>query len=180
MTSALRRAFPEALGGDVALVAATMPPAFHTSMGDFAALVRGEPLTIPYRIYHPEANEQPTTVQQATIAHCIYTRHSDGFVRQRHLNHLFGANQLWVAPFVLHLVGEYVIEILQDIEQSLHLLDRDIYGAFLSENPRWLPLLERRCISYWDCYYRSTISRADYPGLRVTSVLREWQLRSSS
>lgn len=99
-------AFPKTLGDDVAIVEAILPPAVHGSVGGFSADVSGEPLLIPDRIYHPELDALPQTLLQTTIAHCIYTRHSDGFVRQRHLSRLFATNQSWVVPFVLHLIGE--------------------------------------------------------------------------
>ena len=156
MTASVRlvSAFPAALHADVAAALATMP-----SAGRVAAL---------------------STTQQ-TVLQCLYTRHHDGFVRQRYLQQAIGSPHAWVVPFVVQLVGEYVIEIIVAIRDALSDLDapgstqQALYGRFLAENPAFLELTSQRVASYWDCYYRSSYpSRADYPGFGVLSSLRTY------
>lgn len=78
-------------------------------------------------------------------------------------------------PFVVHLCGEYVIEILAEIEASLPSMDQCVYGAFFRENPDFLKRTHDRMISYWDCYYRWLYKRKlDYVGFRVFEQFREW------
>lgn len=62
-------------------------------------------------------------------------------VRQRHLEKVLGSTDPWVVPFVVQLVGEYVLEILVVICDEL----RDLatpgtfghlaYGQFIVDNP---------------------------------------------
>lgn len=74
-------------------------------------------------------------------------------------------------PFVIQLVGEYVLEILVTIQHGLAELDTPgtsqhaAYGQFLAGNPGFLALTSQRVTSYWNCYYRSKYpDRRDYPG----------------
>lgn len=81
----------------------------------------------------------------------------------------------WSIPFVVLLAGEYVVEIIDDIVNSLSLLDPVAYGAFARENARLMLLLEARATSYWACYYRHSFAdRYQYPGLKFMQQLRQW------
>jgi hypothetical protein len=95
------------------------------------------------------------------------TRHNEGFVRERHLKKIIGANQEWVPPFVVQLVGEYVIEILDVIWNNIHNLDAQLYKDFLADNPTLLARTKQRVVSYWDCYHRDQ-TRDNYVGFRIT------------
>jgi len=68
------------------------------------------------------------------------------------------------------LIGEYVVEILQLIEQNLPDLDRLTFRQFAEENPQFLATTRRRVASYWDCYYRH-IPKNDYVGFRLLNYL---------
>ncbi len=175
-------AFPAALHADAAAALATMPPADFHHAHAFAVKLDGEHLEIPYRIYNPEPPSDRVaglTVTQQTVLQCLYTRHHDGFVRQRYVQQAIGSPNAWVVPFVVQLVGEYVIEIILAIRDALSDLDvpgstqQALYGRFLAENPAFLELTSQRVASYWNCYYRSHyFIRADYPGFRLLSSLR--------
>lgn len=71
--------------------------------------------------------------------------------------------------------GDYVIEILAEIEANMPSMDQCVYGAFFRENPVFLKRTHDRMISYWDCYYRWLYKRKlDYVGFRVFEQFREW------
>jgi hypothetical protein len=83
-------------------------------------VVVGEPVVIPARVYNPELSPRVIgglSHLEATVAAAIYSRHHDGFVRQRQLGTLLDADEPWTAPFIVQLLGEYVIQICRDIEQ---------------------------------------------------------------
>jgi hypothetical protein len=83
--------------------------------------------------------------------------------------------EAWVIPFIAFPVGEYVVEIVEDIRLSLPLLDRDAYTQFVRENRSTMRLLRARAVSYWDCYYRHAYpDRKDYPGIVVLNELEAW------
>ena len=169
-------AFPAALRTEATVVTDLIRPSIATHPGS-PVFVRGESLNIPYRIHHGcddtlffRLNEA-----QAAIYACVLTRHHDGHVRQRHVRRLLSSAEPWIAPFVVHLCGEYVIEILAEIEANLSSLDQYAYGAFFQENPVFLKRMHDRMISYWDCYYRWLYKRKlDYVGFRVFEQFREW------
>jgi len=149
-------AFPAALRDCAARVAAGLaagelhPPRYH-----FALKVGGETLAIPTRVYYvPERVAQAIAAPgtDGLIALCLGTRHHDGFLRERCLRRLLDERRDWIVPFVVQLVGEYVAEIVQLIEDALPRLDAPAYGRFLLENPRYFATTERRVVSYGYAY----------------------------
>jgi hypothetical protein len=160
-------AFPAALADDVRAVQAIMPSTDYSHASPFTVVAAGEEVTIPYRIYNPQppkALARALTSQQAAILRCLYTRHHDGYVRQRQVEQILRIPEPWVVPFVVQLVGEYVLEILVTVGQGLPEIGlpssryQVLYGQFLAANPDFFASTERRVVSYWSCYHRR-----DYP-----------------
>lgn len=176
-TSPLAAAFPAKLRSEVCAVANSIQTSIATHPG-FSVVVQGESLNIPYRIHHDGDDtlfSQFTEIQGAIYA-CVLTRHHDGYVRQRYVGSLVALSDPWIAPFVAQLCGEYVVEILTQIEASLSSMDSHVYGAFFRDNPVFLERTHDRMISYWDCYYRWLYKRKrDYVGFRVFERFREWE-----
>lgn len=159
----LVRAVPPGLAGDIRSVLAVMPNAKSSPMGPFQVEVWGETVTIPSRIYHDEPDAdvvRSLSGTQQAILHCLYSRHCDGRVRQRHLEQIVGLHEAWVVPFVVQLAGEYVVEILEAIHRGLPGLgvpgsvERRLYGEFIARNAAFFGRTERRVVSYWSEYYR--------------------------
>lgn len=178
----LAEAFPARLADDVQDVLAVMPDTRFAPVPPFEVEVQGETVAIPSRIYNeePTANlQRPLTATQQGILHCLYSRHSDGLVRQRHLEQIVASNEPWVAPFVVRLAGEYVLEILEVISRGLPGLftpgsaQRRLYGEFIARNPAFFARTERRVVSYWSCYYRWKYSAfGTYPGSVLLEAFR--------
>ncbi len=147
-----------------------------------SGLVLGETVVVPYRIYHPEPDadeERALTATQRTVLHCLYSRHHDGFVRQRHLEQIVDGTDAWAVPFVVRLVGEHVLEIVTSIRHGLADLDvpgssrRAMYGDVVARNPLFFTLTEYRAVSYWSEYHRwRHPDLGSYPGRRVLDTLR--------
>jgi hypothetical protein len=169
--SDLANAFPASVRDDALKAISILPqPSLNTEV--FSVFVGGEAVSIPYRIYHDPAliDLSRLTSIQAELLECLLTRHHSGFVREEHLANILGANHEWVPPFVIQLVGEYVIEILQLVQRNLHHLDPLRYRSFLRQNPRFFALTKQRVISYWDCYHRWQ-RREDYAGFHILEFL---------
>jgi hypothetical protein len=159
-----------------------MPDTKIAPMEHFQVDVRGETVTIPWRIYHDEpvgGSEGSVTPTQQLILHCLYSRHSDGLVRQRHLEQIMESSKPWVVPFVVQLAGEYVLEILDAIGLGLPGLavpgsaQRALYGDFIVRNPEFFARTERRVVSYWSCYYRRRYGTfGTYPGGALVEAFR--------
>jgi hypothetical protein len=174
-------AFPKSVAERVAAASAEIPASDLDPAGDFVVSVEGELLRIPYRIYNAEPSTQAVRLngESAHVLACLYTRHHDGHVRQRHLREIVELTQPWIAPYVVQLIGEYVVEILIDIRNRLTGLDtegapqRVQYGAFVAENPEYMDLIAQRMISYWNCYYRHEYPKlSDYPGHQLVLALK--------
>lgn len=140
----------------------------------------GETLEIPDRIY----NEFPTVdidrlpPASRAAAGCIYTRHNDGHVRERALGLVLSHDAGWSAPFIVALLGEYVVEICTDIELFLRTrLDEHPETArglrfFADSNPTFMALTRERAISYWAEYNRLQFLDVNtYPALRALNLL---------
>ena len=175
-------AFPSSMRAEAVSVAAALPHGSPDPKGQFVVSVAGEELTIPERIYVdalPDQYENWATTQRL-VTDCLYTRHHDGRVRERHARRVVQEVSPWVVPFVVQLVGEYVLEIVVTLDERLSnigtagSLQQRAYGAFASANPRFLRLTRARVISYWDCYYRRDFpSLADYPAHRLLVAIEK-------
>jgi len=164
----LKYAFPSDMHND-ALIAAQALPENPYWWNSFTVCLNNETVSIPDRVRHDPASikADKLSVLQKNLVDCILTRHHDGFVRQFYLARIARSNHVWVPPFVIQLLGEYVAEILSVIEANLGNLDNAVYAQFLRANPDFLALTEQRVISYWDCYYRFSCRKEDYPGFRA-------------
>ena len=177
--SDLAQSFPTSLRDDAVRVAAILPQPSRDTRA-FSVQVSGETVLIPYRIYHDPALIAPDrlTPLQLELLDCLLTRHHSGFVREKHLNNILCSNHEWIPPFIVQLVGEYVIEILQVIRRNVHELDPEPYGRFLKDNPAFLRLTKQRVMSYWQCYHRGRWQRKeDYDGFQIMEILDRFAKR---
>lgn len=175
-------AFPAELSGEVAAVLTIMPAAGFGPVGPLPVVVEGRPVSVPGRLYHDEPSAEAVaslSARQRQLLHCLYSRHHDGRVRQRHLAEVVGSAEPWVVPFVVRSVGEYVVEILVVIREGLRELvvpgseGHLAYGRFIVDNPAFFARIQRQVVSYWNCYYRSAYSSfRGYPGCTVLELLR--------
>ncbi|WP_405667876.1 hypothetical protein OG379_37935 [Streptomyces sp. NBC_01166] len=175
-------AFPTRLAGDVQSVLAVMPEASSAPMMPFEVEVQGETVAIPSRLYNKEPDpgfERALSGTQQVILHCLYSRHHDGRVRQRHLEQITASGEPWTVPFVVELAGEYVLEIIESIGRGLPGLaepgstQRHLYGEFIARNPAFFARIERRVVSYWSCYYRWRYGAFGlYPGCVLLEAFR--------
>jgi hypothetical protein len=186
----LARAFPARLAPVVDSVVQSLPAARLAPSGLVTAsnshawaslVVDGEPVVIPYRVYNPArsahyASGLSRTEQAGTAA--IYSRHHDGLIRQRALGTLLDFDEPWTAPFVVQLLGEYVIQICADIEKFTRTAlparpaMQNSLPAFLRQNPCFAELTRQRAVSYWSCHYRAQHPPPDtYPALTALSRL---------
>jgi len=170
----LLHAFPTILRNEAERAILVLPPNLY-GVGNFTVRVNNEAVLIPYRVFHDTAlihTDKLTSVQKLVVD-CILTRHHDGFVRQSYLARIVRSNHPWIPPFVIQLLGEYVVEILRDIEMNLGNLDTALYAHFLRDNQDFLALTDHRVNSYWDCYYRFSCRKEEYPGFRAIHFFKQ-------
>jgi hypothetical protein len=172
------RAFPSALAQTAcSVVPALTEGQLHSPSDGFRVRLREEILEIPYRVYlQPERvrNSMKGSVPAGVIGACLGTRHHDGHLREECLATVLCVEEPWVVPFVVQLVGEYVLPIVERIERTIPRVRETLYAQYVSENRALFETLGRRVVSYWDAYYRTEYPKlSDYPAFRVHANLRE-------
>ena len=185
------RAFPSSIHGDVQKLLPLLPFSrrsvvladgrahiLDNLVSEFHPIevfVRTERVEIPYRIYLDELEPDIRTTltdTQRVIADCIYLRHHNGHVRQKHLENLIGVVDYFVTPFVIQLIGEYVLEILDVVEELMTPSVLSDYAEFINDNPFFWKRTQSRMVSYWDVYYRHRYPEiSSYVGKRLVDRL---------
>jgi hypothetical protein len=137
----------------------------------------GRSVEIPERVHFLRLNPARFETRDVwgLIALCFCTRSTDGHLRQYAVQRIIGCPDCWVAPFVVLLSADYVVEIVRDLVAALPNLKRDQYVDFVRENRPLMHKLRARATSYWDCHCRPDYpEKTDYPGLVFLRALEEW------
>lgn len=168
----IHSAFPSHLHPEVDTLSASLDLTSTPVSTHFLSVrVGNEILEIPYRIHLDEANlskAEGLAPLQREIVFCIYTRHPNGRVREQSLQGIIASKNVWVAPYMFLLSGEYVREILELILQNLNALDANIHREFINANPLLYEKTRQRMISYWDYYYRHEFPNPEeYTGFKL-------------
>ena len=176
MLAWVRSAFPASLAPHVARVTARLGVHEPTRSPDaIPIIVDGEHLSLPGRIYGDAASligSKDIPELERLILMSLFTRHDNGHVREQCLRAIVDRPEPWIVPFVVQLVGEYVLEIIDVIRARLADLPAPTYGAFVAANAGFMALTRKRAISYWNAYYRHRFRDcASYPGLVVLNHL---------
>jgi len=149
-------AYPLTLRKDVKTVLGIIPPSSACFNDTHSRCVRlgAETVRIPYRIYSDEPDSkriEGLTDTQKAILTTLYTRHANGFIREKWLAEI-PADAAWQAPFVALLIGEYVAEIAERIYTTPR-FDKDFFNSFVLENKALCSRITAQVITYWDLFY---------------------------
>ena len=179
--------FPGHLEEDIKVIEDTLDlGSKHKSYEPFEITFETNTFTIPTRIY-ADAGQlgmlKKLSPIQKEMVFCLFSRHHDGFVRERCLKEFITSNSSFTAPYILQLLGEYVIEIIEVIYESRGEINKANLVAYISENPNHYEKTRQRVYSYWDCYYRRAYpkykrgvapkgeSYLDYPGIKTVKYI---------
>lgn len=140
-------------------------------MEDFIVKVEDRNETIPYRIHSSPPSDLflrlSSTETQLRVC-CNYTRHHDGFLREKYLKKILGADSKIVIPYIFQLCGEYVEEIIRIIFDNLDQINQLHLREFIRSNHTYYQKTRDRMISYWDCYYRHQSPKLhEYVGYQI-------------
>lgn len=188
----LLKSFPEALREEVKIVLDILPFDMHdVKLTDgrihkvenlihpnFTEVrIENELLSIPSRVYFNEPEQQleaKLSDNQKTILNCIYLTHHNGYLRQRRLEKLSNNNDYWIMPFKFQLLNEYVIEILEVLNDQIEDESIDNYLRFINENQKYWQKVQGRIASYWNEYYRRNSPRIkNYVGRRIENKIKK-------
>jgi len=166
-------AFPTSLTTEVvSLLGKLKWTTAHKSTEWFQINIDGQTLNIPYRIYYDEPTQENLTESETFLLDCIFTRHHNGFVREKCLKKILKSDNYLATPFIVQLLGEYVVEILTVIKDNLSLTQIDNLIKLKTDNPKFFETTEKRVQSYWDCYYKWTTSKIDYVGFQILRAIK--------
>ena len=146
----------------------------------FTVQADGQGVLIPARLHF--ASDRLGIAASDTAwryARALQTRSNDGFERQRAARDVMADLQPWTAPFIVALIGEYIVEILDDIFAALTPHDAQTIATFIVQDEAYWSMIKRRIMSYWNVYYRSSRSsetrhfyrRDEYVGFRLIDRL---------
>lgn len=125
-------------------------------------------MRIPYRIHSSPPSDlllKLASEETRLRIYCSYTRHHDGYLREKYLNKILDSNSPIVVPYIFQLCGEYVVELIQFIFENKERIDQSNLARFIQANSVYYQKTRDRMISYWDCYYRHQSPRLkDYVG----------------
>ena len=161
-------AFPTFLHDDVDIVISTIEKtlfldkealtynSFQAENKSHFIVSDNEKVQVPYRLLIDEVPEiKSLSLVQKMILHCIYSRSTNGYVRENHINAILQEDlPNWAMPFILKISDEYVVEILELTYNSLKEKDNSKIQDFCQINKSYLKYAYARMISYWNCYYR--------------------------
>ena len=158
----------------------------HESYVPFEINFEKNVLTIPSRIYTDESQLNhlgKLTPKQREMVYCLYSRHHDGYVRERCLKEFITSDSYFTAPYILQLLGEYVIEIIEVIYNNRSNINHNNLVTYILENPVHYEKTKQRVYSYWAVYYRSVYPKykrgvkpqgecqLDYPGIKMVKYI---------
>ena len=188
----LLKSFPKALRSEVEIVLNILPldinnvklvdgrihnveNLIHSNFTE--VLIENELLSIPSRVYFNEPEKQleaKLSKIQKTILNCIYLTHHNGYLRQHRLENLSDSNEYWILPFKFQLLNEYVIEILDVLEEQIKDENINNYLRFINENQNYWQKVQSRIASYWNEYYRRNSPRIkNYVGRKIEKKIKK-------
>jgi hypothetical protein len=173
------KSFPEYLECDIKIICEKL--IFNSKANykseTFSVKVNEQIINIPERIYFDAPNEKDMnmlTDTQKEILNCFYTRHYDGYIREEKMKSIISLNHSWIVPYVIKILGEYIIEILEVINNNIKNLNSEDYKIFINNNTMFFKTTESRVASYWDCYYRYKFpQKSKYVGFRLIKHFRD-------
>lgn len=164
LAKSMQVGFPAELSKDVYQVVKHIPIDNNISNSvtelRFRYTLNGGLVEIPYRIYLSDTATMKLNDQQRTIAHCLFSRSGDGYVRQKHIEALLTVDYPdWAIPYIVKACDEYVVEILEAVYAKISLLNNERLKRFWQENAKLFHISYQRMISYWNEFYRDRCSR---------------------
>jgi hypothetical protein len=169
LIKALTEAFPKELENEVKAVLnllfkekATKLDRVKYLRNTSFTLLNGEQIFIPYRVYFEDCIKSSSFVSltQQLIYHCIFTRSSDGYIREYHIKAILEKEYpAWCIPFLFKVCDEYVVQILSTVYSGLSGRDNTNIKNFCQLNLKQFLYSHARMISYWNEFYRNDCYR---------------------
>ena len=121
-------------------------------------------IRFPYRIYCADDDHAYSQLndQEKLIFDCIFTRNSDGHIREKHIRNILKTElPEWCFPYIVRSSADYVAEIVSTIYDCLKQRENRQLQTFCRNNTELVQTNYRRMYSYWYEYCRN-----DFPIFR--------------
>ena len=146
----IQKAFPVKIRREVdsLLTKFTVETKHSTHRGE-TVVIGEENFEIPDRIYYNppySLTNSKFTRKEQEICNCIFSRHNDGYIRQKAIQNIIGSDNYWTIPYIVRIIGEYVIEILNDIDSDFELINKSNLTSFVRQNPKFYNQTRSRVI----------------------------------
>jgi len=174
----MQKAFPSIYESDIKKILPLLKHGHLSYHDSITPIVVGdEKINLPSRIYYEEVDSdtlEKLTEKQKRIVFCYFLCHHNGYVRQKYLGKLLESGYLLEheIPYVVYLMGSYVIEIINDIYESFEMIKLNGLDEFICGNPRFILTIEGRIGSYWGEYY-SNVPKKEYCGFKIQKYLKK-------
>lgn len=139
----------------------------------FQVQVKTEKLIIPSRLYFESGKTlgDHSNAEEFLMFQCLASRSNEGFQRQRANRELLKDIQTWSSPYIIALIGEYVLEIILDTSEAMTAENIQKLLPFVMENRPYWNLTKQRVMSYWNEYYRWKHTRSEYVGIQLVQQI---------
>ena len=171
----IQKAFPVEIRGEVnSLLTKFAVETKHSTSGFEIVVIRQEKLEIPQRIYYNppySLTNSEFTQKEQEILNCVFSRHHNGFIRQKAIQNIIASSNNWTIPYIVKIIGEYVVEILKDIDNNFEVINKSNLILFVQQNLEFYNRTRSRVGSYWNCYFRQQFPEV-LNGIRVPEKQR--------
>jgi len=175
-------AFPKKCANDVKAVSNFLQYDSHGYHNGVEQITVGnETISMPYRIYYFELTDlvfEVLTESQKRLLYCYFLCHHDGYVRHKYLKKIIESNKIYdyELPYIVSLIGSYVIEISEEIYNHFDLLIDSGLDYFICDNTLFIKKVESRIASYWGEYFKS-ISKEKYFGFKIQKYFKDQRFK---
>ena len=171
----IQRAFPTEVKGEVnsLLTKFTVETKISHEWGERVTLGQ-EIIVVPHRnYYNPPYSLLASKFSEVEkdILNCISSRNHNGYIRQKAILNIINSNNYWTIPYIVRIIGEYVIEILNDIDNNFEIINKSNLTSFVKQNLEFHNRTRSRVGSYWHCYFRRQFPEI-LKGIRVPEEQR--------
>jgi len=136
---------------------------------------KGKQLGIPYRVWADPPTVSDLTETQQTIYYCLFSRSTDGHVREASIRALATKPTTdWTAPYLFFALADYVIQVANVVANEPKL--KDPLSKFAQENPGLYKLTLARAISYWNLNQHEGVSYESYRVFPPYRMLKSLQI----
>ena len=171
--SLIINAFPPSISNEVRQVL-RLSPTMQTWSLPIEMFVGGKKVTIPERVIAAPFDNSDMSQMQQAIYYCIFSRSTNGYVREDSIRKLLGLPLTdWMAPFLFLALTDYVVQVANLVANEEGLVN--LLSSFTEENKEDLRLSTARAISFWNLNRYEGIryeSYSAYPPYRMLKALQ--------